>query len=132
MPFVRISLPEQFSADTKSNISTAVHHSLITAFNVPEDDYFHIIEDLRPEQMRFPQSYLGVEHTADIVFVQITAAQGRSVDQKRLLYKTIADKITATTSVTKNNVIIILNENDGFQNWSFGNGEIQEPKHLKK
>jgi hypothetical protein len=29
-----------------------------------------------------------------------------------------------------NNVIIVLLENNGQENWSFGNGEIQEPKHL--
>ncbi len=34
--------------------------------------------------------------------------------------------------ILKNDIIIILLENNGSENWSFGNGEIQEPKHLKQ
>lgn len=132
MPFVRISLPEQFSAETKNNLSLAAHAALVEAFDVPTDDFFQVIEELRPDQLKFSPSYLGVEHTADIVFFYITAAQGRTTEQKRELYKLIADKVTATTHITRNNIITILVENNGFENWSFGNGEIQTPKHLQK
>ena len=132
MPFVRISLPEYFSLETKENISKSVHGSLMKAFNVPEDNYFHIIEELKTHQMKYPKNYLGIDHTQDIVFIQITAAQGRSPEQKTMLYREIAGQISATTFITKNNIIIVLTENDGWQNWSFGNGEVQEPKHLNK
>lgn len=130
MPFVRISLPKSFSAETKENISIAVHQSLIEEFNIPQNDYFHIIEELEPHQIRFPDSYLEILHTADIVYLQIIAGRGRTPEQKAKLYKGIADRISSTTPVTRNNIIIVLVENDGKENWSFGNGEIQEPKHL--
>jgi len=132
MPFVRISLPKAFSQATKDSISLAVHHSLIQEFNIPQDDYFHILEELAPQQIKFPESYLGIAHTPDIVFIQIIAGQGRTLEQKKGLYKEIADRIAQSTTVTKNNIIIVLLENDGRQNWSFGNGELQEPKHLDK
>ena len=131
MPFVRISLPARLSQETKNNVSLSVHHALIQEFNVPENDYFHVIEELGAEQIKFPENYLGIPHTSDIVYVQIIAGQGRTVEQKKGLYKEIAERIAGSTAITKNNVIIVLLENDGRQNWSFGNGEIQEPKHLK-
>ena len=131
MPFVRISLPKAFSQETKDNISKSVHHSLMQEFNIPENDYFHIIEELGPQQIKYPETYLGINHTADIVYIQIIAGQGRTLDQKRALYKEIANQIASSTTVTKNNIIIVLLENDGNQNWSFGNGMIQEPTHLK-
>lgn len=53
MPFVRISLPKSFSQETKDNISESVHRSLIQEFNIPQDDYFHIIEELEPQQIKF-------------------------------------------------------------------------------
>jgi phenylpyruvate tautomerase PptA (4-oxalocrotonate tautomerase family) len=130
MPFVRISLPKSFSAETKENISIAVHRSLIQEFNIPQNDYFHIIEELEPHQIRFPDSYFEIPHTADIVYLQIIAGRGRTPEQKANLYKGIADRISSTTPVTRNNIIIVLVENEGKENWSFGNGEIQEPKHL--
>jgi phenylpyruvate tautomerase PptA (4-oxalocrotonate tautomerase family) len=132
MPFVRISLPKAFSQETKDNISISVHNSLIQEFNIPENDYFHIIEELESQQIKFPKTYLDIAHTSDIVYIQIIAGQGRTLEQKKGLYREIANQIINSTTVTKNNIIIVLLENDGRQNWSFGNGEIQEPKHLNK
>ncbi|GAA3768258.1 tautomerase family protein [Flavobacterium ginsengiterrae] len=132
MPFVRISLPKKLSLETKNNISEAVHQSLIEEFHIPADDYFHVIEELETHQIKYPKSYLGISHSEEIVYVQITAGQGRTLEQKKKLYHQIATKISTSTEFTINNVIIILLENNGLENWSFGNGEIQEPEHLKK
>jgi len=132
MPFVRISLPKSFSQETKHNISISVHQALMQEFNIPENDYFHIIEELEPKQIKFPETYLDVTHTSAIVYIQIIAGQGRTLEQKRGLYKEIVERIANSTTITKNNVIIVLLENEGKQNWSFGNGEIQEPKHFNK
>ncbi|WP_286970954.1 tautomerase family protein [Flavobacterium sp. UBA4854] len=105
---------------------------MIEEFNIPVDDYFHVIEELEFHQIKYPKSYLGISHSEEIVYVQITAGQGRILEQKRKLYQQIATKISTSTEITINNVIIVLLENNGLENWSFGNGEIQEPKHLKK
>ncbi|AXB57508.1 tautomerase family protein [Flavobacterium fluviale] len=132
MPFVRINLPKKLSLETKNTISQSIHESLIAEFHIPQDDYFHVIEELEPHQIKYPESYLGISHSADIVYVQITAGQGRTLEQKKKLYGQIATRIAASTEITINNVIIVLLENNGLENWSFGNGEIQEPKHLRK
>ena len=105
---------------------------MIREFNIPEDDYFHIIEELGFHQIKYPETYLGVAHTSEIVYIQIIAGQGRTVEQKEGLYSGIAERIASSTTITKNNIIIVLVENEGKQNWSFGNGEIQEPKHFIK
>ncbi|WP_375033089.1 tautomerase family protein [Flavobacterium sp. LAR06] len=60
------------------------------------------------------------------------AGQGRTLEQKKKLYHQIATRISSSTEILINNVIIVLLENNGLENWSFGNGKIQEPKHLKK
>ncbi len=132
MPFVRISLPKELSQEIKDNISVSVHKALIQEFRIPENDYFHIIEELEEHQIKFPENYLDISHTSDIVYIQIIAGQGRTLEQKKGLYKEISERISNSTTITKNNIIIVLLENDGRQNWSFGNGEIQEPKHLNK
>ncbi|PBJ16065.1 tautomerase family protein [Flavobacterium sp. ACN6] len=132
MPFVRISLPKKLSLETKNTISQSVHQSLIEEFHIPEADYFHVIEELETHQIKYPESYLGISHSDEIIYVQITAGQGRTLEQKKKLYHQIGTRISSTTSILINNVIIILLENNGLENWSFGNGEIQEQKHLKK
>lgn len=132
MPFVRISLNNKFDQETLDNISTAIHLSLIEIFHIPQDDFFQVVETYDHSHIKFPASYLGITHSDDIVFIQITAARGRTPEQKQQLYKQVAERIEATTSIGRNNVFIVLLENNGEEDWSFGNGEIQEMKHLKK
>jgi phenylpyruvate tautomerase PptA (4-oxalocrotonate tautomerase family) len=131
MPFVRISLPEQLSPATQRIISKTIHQSLMTAFNIPEDDYFHVIEELKPAQLFYPESYLGIKHTKNIVYIQVIAGAGRTIEQKRMLYSKIATGISSTTEILISDIIIVLIENNGKENWSFGRGEIQVPQHLK-
>ena len=50
--------------------------------------------------------------------------------QKQLLYKGIADKMEAKAHIPPNEVIIVLTEIEGKENWSFGNGVIQNPLHI--
>ena len=124
MPFVRISLPKKLSLETKNNISESIHQSLIQEFNIPSADYFHVIEELETHQIKYPESYLGISHSNEIIYVQITAGQGRTLEQKKKLYHQIATRIASTTPILIHNVIIILLENNVLENWSFGNGEI--------
>ena len=131
MPLVRISLPRQLTPEEKTAISKAVHKSLMENFNVPEFDYFHVIEELDSTQIMYPKTYLGIDHTEKIIFIQIIAGSGRSALQKEKLYAQIASNIAADSSVRKEDIIIALIENGGKENWSFGEGKIQNLNHIK-
>ncbi|MDQ0782945.1 tautomerase family protein [Chryseobacterium sp. W4I1] len=129
MPLVRITLSEKYNQETQDLISKSIHQALIKEFNVPEDDYFHIIESVKPGQLRYPETYLGVKHTEAILFVHITASIGRSVEQKKNLYKSIALNIEKSTQINPQEIIVVLTENVK-ENWSFGNGELQTFNHI--
>ncbi len=130
MPFVKISLAKKLAQEAKDNISHSIHKALVQEFNIPIDDYFHVIEELESSQIKFPKSYLGISHTENLVFIQIIAGQGRTFKQKERLYFQIAEHITKTTEILKGDIIITLLENNGPEDWSFGNGEIQTISHL--
>lgn len=131
MPFVRISLLASFSQATKEAVSKAVHESLMQEFNVPKDDYFHVLEELRSDQIIYPENYLDIPHTRDVLYVQIFAASGRTPEHKARLYQAIAEKIAASSHISMDDIIIVLVENGGKENWSFGQGKIQELKHVQ-
>jgi phenylpyruvate tautomerase PptA (4-oxalocrotonate tautomerase family) len=130
MPLVRITLPEGLAPEIPEIVSRAVHRNLIREFLVPPDDYFQILEEIPGSRKRYPARYLEIDHSELITFIQITAAQGRTEDQKRRLYAGIARDIASDTPIPPEDVIIVLVENAGAENWSFGNGEIQKLVHL--
>lgn len=122
MPLVRIShaagKPQTFS----TALSQGVHRAMVEAFNVPDDDFFQIVTEHTPTTgLIGPDSFLGIDHSTDMVFVQITCAEGRSVDQKKALYGRIAQNAAKDAGVREEDVIINLVETKR-ENWSFGNG----------
>lgn len=124
MPFVSISLKTGKTQAFKTGVSQAVHHALMDAFNVPEDDLFQVISEYDAQNIIYPEQYLGIRHSSDIIYIRITAKRGRSVDMKKSLYRKIADNIEADTGHKQNDVFITITEN-AEENWSFGNGEAQ-------
>jgi len=122
MPLVRISHASGKSQDAVNAISNGGHRALVNTFNVPEDDRFQVVtEHAAGTQLVAPASFLGIDHTADMVFVQITCAEGRSSEQKRSLYEEIAVTLAADSAVRAEDVIVNLVETKP-ENWSFGNG----------
>lgn len=124
MPFVNIYVPSGFNAGTKKAISLSVHKSLVNIFNVPVNDCFQVIHTVDPGHLIFPDHYMDIPHTPDLVYICITCGNGRTIEMKKALYMSIAKKISDVTTVNINDVIIVLNETS-WENWSFGQGKAQ-------
>ncbi len=124
MPLVRIDLLQGKSAEYRRSIGNAIHEALTATFNVPDDDRFQIITEHAPDDFIINASYLGIERTADCVIVQLTANDTRTVEQKRALFKAIADNLNRQVGLRREDVFVSLVEVRK-ENWSFGNGEAQ-------
>jgi phenylpyruvate tautomerase PptA (4-oxalocrotonate tautomerase family) len=56
--------------------------------------------------------------------IQITWSEGRTVDQKKALFKAIADGLAGKLGLRREDVFVSLIEVKQ-ENWSFGNGVAQ-------
>ena len=129
MPLVRIDLTHGHSPETRLALGEAVHRGMVAHFNVPEADRFQVISEHAPGHgLVITPSFQGVSHLAHSMFVQITAAAGRSNDTKRALYRAIADNVAATGAVRAEDVVINITEVQRVD-WSFGNGIAQYVPH---
>jgi len=124
MPLVRIDLSDQTPETLGRNIGELVYRAMIDVINVPRDDRFQVIARHGPGDLVYPASYLGIEYSPGIVFIQITLNQGRSVELKKAFYRRIADDLHTKLGVRPQDVVINLVEVVK-ENWSFGNGEMQ-------
>lgn len=123
MPLVRIAHPANKPQAYLVALSQGVHRAMVDTFNVPSDDYFQVITEHEVGTgLVGPSVFLGIVHSPEMVFVQITCAEGRTIDQKKALYAAIAEALSHTPGVPKSDVIINLVETKR-ENWSFGNGE---------
>lgn len=127
MPFVKINLAQHLTDSVKKAISLAVHESLMEHFNIPQDDYFQVIHEIRAPDLLYPDSYMNIPHTSNMLYIEITCSYGRTADMKKALYRSIAEKIAARTVISMNDVFIVLTE-VALENWSFGQGLAQMVK----
>lgn len=124
MPFVQVSLLKGRSKATVKAVGDAIHRALVEEFGIPELDKFQVIRELEADQLVFPPSYLEIPHSENMVYIQITAKEGRTTEMKVRLYKKIASLIHQHTGISTDDVFIVLTENRA-ENWSFGRGEAQ-------
>lgn len=124
MPLVRISLREGKPAAYGRAIGDGVHRAMVETINVPALDRFQIISEHSPGNLIYDPTYLDIERTDDVVFVQITLNAGRSTEQKRALYARMTEVLAENPGVRPQDVLISLVE-VARENWSFGNGEAQ-------
>jgi phenylpyruvate tautomerase PptA (4-oxalocrotonate tautomerase family) len=122
MPLQRIDLATGRSAEQRRAIADAVHRALVDAIGVPADDRFQIVTEHPRDAIVCAPEYLGVRHE-DPVFLQLTIATGRTVEQKKSLYRRLAE-LLEQAGVPRNDVIVSLVE-VGRVDWSFGDGAMQ-------
>jgi phenylpyruvate tautomerase PptA (4-oxalocrotonate tautomerase family) len=124
MPLVRISLREGKPAAYRQAIAEGVHLAMVEAIDVPPLDRFQVFSEHSPEELIYDPSYLEIERSDEVVFIQITLNAGRTVEQKKALYARIAALLAENPGLRPQDVLINLVEVPR-ENWSFGNGLAQ-------
>jgi phenylpyruvate tautomerase PptA (4-oxalocrotonate tautomerase family) len=124
MPLVRVSLRRGKSDDYKRAIGDGVYTAMREVFNVPEEDRFVVVSEHSESEFQFSKTYLDIARSDDLVIIQITANNTRTVEQKKALFAKIAELLSINPGLRKEDVFINLVDVPK-ENWSFGNGVAQ-------
>ncbi|WP_136415003.1 tautomerase family protein [Herbaspirillum sp. ST 5-3] len=123
MPVVRVNLREGKNEDFRRRLSNAIHQAMVDTINVPPADKFQIITEHGPGNLAFPDSYLGIPHEDEVIFVQIFLNAGRTIELKQALYRALAAGVEAIGFNPKDLIINLVEVRK--EDWSFGNGVAQ-------
>lgn len=122
MPLVRISLRQGTTPAYRQAVADGVHRAMIESLAIPPDDRFQVINEYSAENLLYDPGYLGVQRSDRVIFVQITMSAGRKPQQKRKLYKRMAEILAESPGLRPRDLLINLVE-VSWENWSFGNGD---------
>jgi 4-oxalocrotonate tautomerase len=124
MPLLHISLragkPEAYRQAIFDNLYRAMREAL----DVPEDDQFMTIREHDAANFRYGASYLGVARGDDLVLIQLTVSNTRSMEQKKALFRRIAELLGESPGIRPEDVFVSLVE-VAKENWSLGHGLAQ-------
>jgi hypothetical protein len=127
MPLARISVPSCLPQPRISALADAVHAGLVATCNVPDKDRFQLISVFPAGMMIIDPTFPDVSRTADASIVEILFLEGRTVEQKRRLFRTIAG-LAVEAGFCGDDITIVLTENS-VTDWSLGHGLAFEKHH---
>jgi 4-oxalocrotonate tautomerase len=124
MPLVRVSLRRGKPDDYKKAIGDGVYKALRETFTVPEEDRFVTVSEHSESEFQFSKTYMDIARSDDLVILQITVSNTRSIEQKKALFARIVELLSQNPGLRKEDIFINLLE-VAKENWSFGNGVAQ-------
>jgi phenylpyruvate tautomerase PptA (4-oxalocrotonate tautomerase family) len=124
MPLIRVSLRAGKPADYRRAIAENIYESLRETFDVPESDFFATVDELESRDFIYDRKYFNIERSDDLVVIQLTVSNTRTVEQKKALYRRIVERLGKSPGLRPQDIFLNLLE-VAKENWSFGNGEAQ-------
>lgn len=124
MPLVRISVYQATSDEDLKVISDTVYEAMRETIGIPEGDRFIVAMPHTDEELFIDPHFMGMNRTDKFILVHIFLSQGRTVEQKQALFRSVATRLQAALGVSTDDVMTVLTENT-YVDWSFGKGEAQ-------
>jgi phenylpyruvate tautomerase PptA (4-oxalocrotonate tautomerase family) len=124
MPLIHISLRAGKPDAYRQAIFDSFYRAMREALEVPLDDQFMTITEHEPANFRTSASCYGVSRTEDVVYIQITVFDTRTVEQKKALYRRTAELLGENPGIRPENVFVNILES-AKENWSVGHGVAQ-------
>jgi 4-oxalocrotonate tautomerase len=124
MPLIRVSLRQGKSAAYRKAIADGVYQALRETFTVPDGDFFATIDEHDDGTFLYDRHYFGMDRSDDLVIIQLTVSNTRSVEQKQALYRRIVERLGKDPGLRPDDVFLNLVE-VATANWSFGRGAAQ-------
>ncbi len=122
MPLARIDMIRGKPTEYRQAVGDVVYQAMVEILKAPKDDRFQVIAEHDAADFVFDPAFFGIERSPDCIFIQLTLAGGRTLEQKRGFYEKVADDLHARLGTRREDVFISLVAT-AREDWSFGNGE---------
>jgi 4-oxalocrotonate tautomerase len=124
MPLVRISVYEGTTKDHRQAIASEVYRAMREAIGIPEGDLFVVVTAHSAEEFVVDRTFMGMQRTDRFTLIHIFLSEGRTIEQKQLLFDRIACGLRDGVGISTDDVMTVLTENS-LSDWSFGKGRAQ-------
>lgn len=108
----------------RQEIGRVVYEAMVAVAGVPANARLQVVSEYNADNFLFDPGYPGIDRSEDLVIIQITWKEGRTVDQKKAIYKAIVDGLAKAPGIRPEDVFTNL-VNARKENWSVGKGEAQ-------
>lgn len=123
MPLIHVSMRTGKPEAYRQAIFDSLYRAMREALGVPEDDQFMTISEHDAANFRYGNAF-GVARSDDLVYIQITVFDTRTAEQKKALFRRIAQLLGDRPGIRPENVFVNVLDS-AKENWSVGHGLAQ-------
>jgi 4-oxalocrotonate tautomerase len=123
MPLVHISLRAGKPEAYRQAIFDSLYRAMREALGVPEGDQFMTINEYDAANFRYGAAF-GIERSDDLVFIEITMFDTRTIEQKKALFRRIAELLGESPGIRPEDVFVNIID-AAKENWFVGHGLAQ-------
>ena len=123
MPLLHISMRAGKSDAYRQAVCDSLYRAMRETLKVPEGDEFMTITEHEAANFRYGPAF-GIARSDDLVYIQITVFDTRTVEQKKALFTRIAELLRERPGIRPEDVFVNVLE-AAKENWSVGNGLAQ-------
>ena len=123
MPLAHISLRAGKSDAYRQAVFDGLYRALRETLDVPEGDQFMTITEHDAANFRYGDAF-GIARTDDLVYVEITVFDTRTAEQKKALFRRLAELLSENPGIRPQDVFVTLADALK-ENWSVGDGLAQ-------
>jgi len=123
MPLIHVALRQGKPAAYRQAILDGLYEAMRETLNVPEGDQFMTITEHDAANFRYGAAF-GIVRSDDLVLIQITVFNTRTVEQKTALFRRIAELLGESPGIRPEDVFVNVLD-AAKENWSVGHGLAQ-------
>lgn len=123
MPLAHISLRAGKSDAYRQAVFDGLYRALRETLDVPEGDQFMTITEHDAANFRYGDAF-GIARTHDLVYVEISVFDTRTAEQKKALFRRLAELLSENPGIRPQDVFVTLADVPK-ENWSVGDGLAQ-------
>lgn len=120
MPLIHISMRAGKPEAYRQAIFDSLYRALRETLKVPDDDQFMTISEHDAANFRYGAAF-GVTRSEDLVYIGITVFNTRTAEQKKALFKRIAELLGDAPGIRPEDVFVVISD-AAKENWSVGHG----------
>lgn len=123
MPLIHVSMRAGKPDAYRQAICDGLYRAMRDALNVPEGDEFIAITEHDAASFRYGAAF-GVSRSDELLYIQITVFDSRTAEQKKALYRRIAELLGENPGIRPEDVFVNIID-AAKENWSVGHGLAQ-------
>lgn len=119
MPLVNIYMREGTTPEYRRNISLGIHKSMVDVLKIPQDDQFHVIHEVAPDNFQMQPVVFGLRRSERTMFIQLSF-NDRNAEQKAELFQAIVNNLRLFADVPEEDILLCAVETANENWWAAG------------